>query len=467
MSEESFDLVVIGAGPGGYVCAIRAAQLGLKTALVEKTPTLGGTCLNVGCIPSKALLHSSEMLHFARHGAAGLGIKLDQVEVDLPTMMKKKDQTVATLVGGVSTLVTKKGAKVFYGAGRLIDATTVEVAGKEATHTLKARHIVLATGSAPAALPFLPFDGENVVHSTHALAFQEIPATLVVVGGGAIGLELGSVWSRIGSKVTVVEFLPRIAPTFDDDASKGLERALKKQGITFELGAKVTGTTKKGGKTFLTAERGDQKLEIEADKILVAVGRVPFTDGLGLDEVGVERDEKKRIKTNKHFASNIAGIYAIGDVIAGPMLAHKAEEEGVAVAELIAGQAGHVNYDVIPNVIYTDPELSSVGITEREAKEQGIEIRTGKFPFAANGRALANDATEGFVKVIACARTDRVLGVQMLGRGTSELIAAAVTHMEYGGSAEDIARTVHAHPTQSEAFKEAAMAVDKRAIHSL
>lgn len=467
MSEESFDLVVIGAGPGGYVCAIRAAQLGLKTALVDKSKNLGGTCLNVGCIPSKALLHSSEMFHFARHGAANLGIKLDQVTVDLPAMMQKKDKTVATLVGGVSTLVTKKGATVFHGAGRLIDATTVEVTGEKKIITLKTRHVVLATGSAPAALPFLPFDGKTVVHSTHALAFETIPENLVVVGGGAIGLELGSVWSRLGSKVTVVEFLPRIAPTFDDDASKGLERALKKQGISFELGTKVTGMKEKKGKTFLTAERGDKKLEFEADKILVAVGRVPFTDGLGLDEAGVERDEKKRIKTGKNFATNVQGIYAIGDVIAGPMLAHKAEEEGVAVAELLAGKAGHVNYDVIPNVIYTDPELSSVGITEREAKEQGIAVQTGKFPFAANGRALANDATEGFVKVIACAKTDRVLGVQMLGKGTSELIAAAVTHMEYGGSAEDIARTVHAHPTQSEAFKEAALAVDGRAIHSL
>ncbi len=467
MAEESFDLIVIGAGPGGYVCAIRAAQLGLKTALVEKEKTLGGTCLNVGCIPSKALLHSSEMVHFARHDAAKLGIKMDKVTVDLPEMMKAKDQTVATLVGGVSTLVSKKGAKVFQGTGRLIDASTVEVSGPEKTETLKTRNIVIATGSAPATLPFLPFDGKTIVHSTHALKFEKAPKNLVVVGGGAIGLELGSVWARLGSKVTVVEFLPRIAPTFDDDVSKALERSLKKQGISFELGAKVTGVKKNKGKTILTAERNEEKLEIEADKILVAVGRVPFIEGLGLEEAGIELDERQRIKTDKKFATNVSGIYAIGDAIAGPMLAHKAEEEGVAVAELLAGKAGHVNYDVIPNVIYTEPEVSSVGLTEKEAKEQKIEIRTGKFPFAANGRALANDSTDGFVKVIACATTDKILGVQMIGSGTSELIASAVAHMEYGGSAEDVARTVHAHPTMSEAFKEAALAVDKRAIHSL
>lgn len=467
MAEESFDLVVIGAGPGGYVCAIRAAQLGLKTALVDKSKALGGTCLNIGCIPSKALLHASEMVHFARHDAANIGLKLDKVSVDLSAMMKKKDKTVATLVGGVSTLVSKKGVTVFHGAGKLLDVCTVEVSGERKREILKARHIVVATGSVPAELPFLPFDGEVVVHSTHALEFQKAPKNLVVVGGGAIGLELGSVWARLGSRVTVVEFLPRIAPTFDEDASRHLERSLKKQGISFELGAKVTGMTKKKDKTFLTAERGDEKLEIEADKILVAVGRIPFTQGLGLEEAGVKLDDKKRIQTGKNFETNVSGIHAIGDVIAGPMLAHKAEEEGVAVAELLAGKAGHVNYDVIPNVIYTDPELSAVGITEKDAKDRGIEVRTGKFPFAANGRALANDATDGFIKVIACAKTDRVLGVQMIGKGTSELIASAVAHMEYGGSAEDIARTVHAHPTASEALKEAAMAVDKRQIHSL
>lgn len=467
MAEESFDLIVIGSGPGGYVCAIRAAQLGLKTALVEKSKTLGGTCLNVGCIPSKALLHASEQVRFVQHGAASLGINVDKSAVDLPTMMQKKDKTVATLVGGVSMLVTKKGAKVFQGAGRLIDASTVEVKGENGTEILKTKNIVVATGSAPAELPFLPFDGKTVVHSTHALAFDKAPKRLTVIGGGAIGLELGSVWARLGSKVTIVEFLPHIAATFDEDVSKLLERSLKKQGLTLELGAKVTGLKKSKGKTVLTAERGDDKLEIETDKVLVAVGRVPFTEGLGLKEIGIALDERKRIKTGPDFATNVKGVYAIGDVIAGPMLAHKAEEEGVAVAEMLAGKAGHVNYHVIPSVIYTDPEVAAAGLTERDAKAQGTEIRTGKFPFTANGRALANDATEGFIKVIACAKTDRVLGVQMIGSGTSELIAAAVAHMEYGGSAEDIARTVHAHPTLSEAFKEAALAVDKRAIHSL
>ncbi len=467
MSEETFDVVVIGAGPGGYVCAIRAAQLGLKTALVEKSSTLGGTCLNIGCIPSKALLYSSEMVHFARHNAAANGLKLEKISVDLPAMMKRKDQVVSNLVKGVSTLVQKKGAKVFEGTGRLLDASTIEVTNGKKSQTLKSHHIVIATGSAPVELPFLPYDGKTVVHSTHALAFDEIPKNLVVVGGGAIGLELGSVWARLGSKVTVVEFLPRIAPTFDEDVSKFLERTLKKQGISFELGAKVTGLKKNKGKTVLIAERGDQTLEFEADKVLVAVGRVPFTRDLGLEEAGVELDEKKRVKTGKGFQTNVPGIYAIGDVIAGPMLAHKAEEEGVALAELIAGKAGHVNYDVIPNVIYTEPEVSSAGLGEDEAKSRGIEVRVGKFPFAANGRALAVDGTDGFIKVIACAKTDRLLGVQMIGKNTSEIIAAAVAHMEYGGSAEDIARTVHAHPTLSEAFKEAALAVDKRAIHSL
>jgi dihydrolipoamide dehydrogenase len=467
MAEETFDVVVIGAGPGGYVCAIRAAQLGLKTALVEKSRELGGTCLNIGCIPSKALLHASEMVHFARHGSAALGLKLEKISVDLSAMMQKKDQTVATLVGGVATLVKKRGVKTFHGTGRLLDASTVEVSGGEKKELLKTRHIVLATGSAPVELPFLPYDGKNVVHSTHALVFEKVPRTLAVVGGGAIGLELGSVWARLGSKVTVVEFLPRIAPTFDEDVSRFLERSLKKQGLSFELATKVTGLKKVRGKNILTAEREEKKLEIEADKILVAVGRVPYTEGLDLAAAGVELDERKRIKTGKDFKTTAPGVYAIGDAIPGPMLAHKAEEEGVAVAELIAGKAGHVNYEVIPNVIYTDPEVAAAGITEQDAKAQGLEIRTGKFPFTANGRALANDATEGFVKVIADAKTDRVLGVQIIGKGASELIAAAVTHMEYGGSAEDIARTVHAHPTISEALKEAALAVDKRAIHSL
>lgn len=464
---DTFDVVVIGAGPGGYVCAIRAAQLGLKTAVVEKAPTLGGTCLNVGCIPSKALLHSTEMLHFAEHAAAAHGIKIPKVEVDLAALMKKKDQVVKTLVQGVSTLVTKKGAKVIQGSARLLDRSTVEVSSEGKTQTIQARNIVLATGSAPAELPFLPYDGKTIVHSDHAIAFDAVPKNLAVVGAGAIGLELGSVWARLGSHVTVIEFLPQVAPTFDQDVSRLLERVLKKQGFAFELGAKVTGLRKEKKKQYLTAERDGKALEIEADKVLVAVGRVPYTEGLGLAEAGVEVDERRRVKIDPKLQTNVPGIYAIGDLIAGPMLAHKAEEEGVAVAETIAGKAGHVNYEVMPAIIYTDPEVAAVGITEAEAKTRGTDVRVGKFSFTANGRALASDATDGFIKVIACAKTDRVLGVQMLGKNTSELIAAAATHMEYGGSAEDIARTVHAHPTLAEALKEAALAVDKRAIHSL
>lgn len=464
---DTFDVVVIGAGPGGYVCAIRAAQLGLKTALVEKSPTLGGTCLNVGCIPSKALLHSSEMLHFATHGAAAHGVKIAKVELDLPSLMKKKDQVVAALVGGVSTLVTKKGAKVIQGTARLVDRSTIEISHHDKTERIGARNIVLATGSAPAQLPFLPYDGKLVVHSDHAIAFDSVPKNLAVIGAGAIGLELGSVWARLGSKVTVVEFLPRIAPTFDEDVSKLLERVLKKQRLSFELGAKVTGLQKEKKAHFLTAERAGKTIRIEADKVLVAVGRVPYTEGLGLAEAGVELDDRRRVKTNEKLQTTVPGIYAIGDIVAGPMLAHKAEEEGVAVAETIAGKAGHVNYGVMPAIIYTEPEAAAVGLTETEAKAAGINYRVGKFPFAANGRALASDATDGFVKIIACAKTDRVLGVQILGKNASELIAAAATHMEYGGSSEDIARTVHAHPTLAEALKEAALAVDKRAIHAL
>lgn len=468
MAEESFDVVVIGAGPGGYVCAIRAAQLGLKTALVEKSPTLGGTCLNVGCIPSKALLHSSEMVHFAQHSAASHGLKLQKPGVDLPVMMERKDKVVSNLVRGVAMLVQKRGVTVVEGTARLVDGTTIEVSSdKKKARRITGNAIVLATGSIPVELPFLPFDGKTVVHSTHALAFDKPPKKLAVVGGGAIGLELGSVWARLGSEVTIVEFLPRIAPTFDEDVSKLLERSLKKQGIHIETGTKVTGLKKVRGRTVLTAEKNGKELEVEADKVLVAVGRAPFSHGLGLEQAGVELDEKRRVRTNAHFQTSIPTVYAIGDLIAGPMLAHKAEEEGVAVAEKLAGKAGHVNYDVIPNVIYTDPEVASTGLGETEAKNQNIGIRVGKFPFSANGRALAIDGTEGFIKVIADAKTDRVLGVQMIGKNTSELIAAAVAHMEYGGSAEDIARTVHAHPTLAEAFKEAALAVDKRPIHAL
>ena len=466
MAENSFDVTVIGAGPGGYVAAIRAAQLGLKTALVEKRETLGGTCLNIGCIPSKALLHSTEIYEFLREKGAGHGIETGELKIDVGALMKKKDAVVANLVKGVATLVAKKGVTVFNGTARIKDANTVEVDG-EKKETLQTKNIILATGSRTAELPSLEIDGESIVTSDHAIAFDKTPGKLVVVGGGAIGLELGAVWSRLGSEVTVLEFLPRIAAGFDADISKALERILKKRGMNFATGSKVTGVKKKKGKRVVTAEADGAEKTYEADKVLVAVGRQPCTEGLGLEEAGVELDDGKRIKTDDRFRTSIKNIYAIGDVIAGPMLAHKAEEEGVAVAEILAGRPGHVNYEVIPNVIYTDPEVASAGMGEDKAKEEGIKVNVGKFPLSANGRALAMDATDGMVKVIACARTDRVLGVQILARNASEFIAGAVAHMEYGGSAEDIARTVHAHPTVSESLKEAALAVDKRAIHAL
>lgn len=467
MSEESnFDLVVIGSGPGGYVAAIRGAQLGFSTAIVEKDANLGGTCLNVGCIPSKALLHSTEMYHFAGHGAAAHGIDLSNLSISIQKLMEKKNKTVDQLRNGVKHLMKANKIKVYNGLGSLAGEGKVLVRGKEGESTIGAKHIVIATGSSTIELPFLPFDGETVVSSDQAIAFETVPAKLAVVGAGAIGLELGSVWARLGAQVDVIEFLPNIAPTFDKDVSKMAERLFKKQGLNFHLNTKVTGVKKAKGKTILTAEKAGKGLEIEADKILVAVGRKPYTEGLGLETVGIKTDEKGRITVDAHFKTSATGVYAIGDVIPGPMLAHKAEEEAVACIERIAGQAGHVNYDVIPNVIYTDPEISSVGLTEAAAKDQGIEFVSGKFNFAGNGRAIASDATDGFVKVTACKKTDKILGVQVIAKGASELIASAVTHMEYAGSAEDLARTIHAHPTLSEAMKEAAMAVSGNAIHS-
>jgi dihydrolipoamide dehydrogenase len=467
MPEESnFDLIVIGSGPGGYVAAIRGAQLGLKTAIVEKDANLGGTCLNVGCIPSKALLHSTEMYHFAGHGAAAHGIELTNLSISIQKLMEKKNKTVDQLRNGVKHLMKANKIKVYNGLGSLAGEGKVLVRGKEGESSIGGKHIVLATGSCTIELPFLPFDGETVVSSDQAIAFDKVPGKLAVVGAGAIGLELGSVWARLGSQVDVIEFLPNIAPTFDKDVSKMAERLFKKQGLNFHLQTKVTGIKKEKGRTLLTAEKGGKVLEIEADKILVAVGRKPYTAGLGLETVGIKTDEKGCITVDEHFKTSADGVYAIGDVIPGPMLAHKAEEEAVACIERIAGQAGHVNYGVIPNVIYTDPEISSVGLTEAAAKEKGIDFVSGKFNFAGNGRAIASDATDGFVKVTACKKTDKILGVQIIAKGASELIASAVTHMEYGGSAEDLARTIHAHPTLSEAMKEAAMAVGGNAIHS-
>lgn len=467
MSEENtFDLIIIGSGPGGYVAAIRGAQLGLKTALIEKEKHLGGTCLNVGCIPSKALLHSTEMYHFAGHGADAHGIDLTNLSINIEKLMAKKSKTVDQLRAGVQHLMRANKIKVFNGLGMLAGGSKVRIKEKNDETVLTGKHIIIATGSSSIELPFLQFDGEIVVSSDQAIAFNTVPGKLAVVGAGAIGLELGSVWARLGSKVEVIEFLPNIAPTFDKDVSKMAERLFKKQGLNFHLKTKVTGLKKEKGKNILTAEKDGKEIVFEADKVLVAVGRKPYTDRLGLETAGIETDDKGRIPVDKYFKTSADGIYAIGDVIPGPMLAHKAEEEGVACVERIAGQAGHVNYDVIPNVIYTEPEIASVGMTEAAAKEAGIEFKSGKFNFAGNGRAIATDATDGFVKVTACAKTDRIIGVQVIAKSASELISAAVTHMEYGGSAEDLGRTIHAHPTLSEAMKEAGLAVGGNAIHS-
>ncbi len=463
---DSFDIVIIGAGPGGYVCAFRAQQLGLKVALVEKRSALGGTCLNVGCIPSKALLHTSEQFAWAKHHAAASGIKLGSVEADLPTMLKKKDAVVAKLTGGVGLLAKGRKIPTFTGHASFISPNEIEVGAvipNGPSQRLTAKNFVIATGSAPVELPFMKFDGETVVSSDHAIAFPEVPKNLVVVGGGAIGLELGSVWARLGSNVTVVEFLPKIVATYDDDIVRNFWRLLQKQGLKIEVNAKVTGFAK----GVLTAERGGEKLSFAADKVLVSVGRRPFTDNLGLDKAGVQLDEKKRVKVDAHLRTNVPHIWAIGDVIAGPMLAHKAEEDGVAVAEWIAGKHGHINWDLVPGIVYTDPEVASVGLGEDAAKAAGRAINVGKFNFAANGRAIAADATDGYVKIIADAKTDRILGAQILGKGAGELISEVVTHMEYGGSAEDLGRTIHAHPTMSEAIKEAGLAVSKSAIHAL
>jgi dihydrolipoamide dehydrogenase len=441
--NSNFDVIVIGAGPGGYVCAFRAQQLGLKVALVEKRATLGGTCLNVGCIPSKALLHTSEQFAWAKHHAAESGVKLGSVEADLPTMLKKKDAVVTKLVGGVGMLAKARKIQTFTGTASFVSPTEIEVKGEKEATKLTAKNFVIATGSAPVELPFMKFDGKTIVSSDHAIAFDEVPRKLVVVGGGAIGLELGSVWSRLGSEVTVVEFLPKIVAALDDDIVRNFTRILAKQGLKIETGAKVTGFAK----GVLTAERGDEKLSFAADKVLVAVGRRPFTDGLGLEKAGVELDEKKRVKVDDHLRTSAQNI--------------------VAVAEWIAGKHGHVNWDLVPAIVYTDPEIANVGLGEDAAKAAGRAVNVGKFNFAANGRAIAADATEGYVKIIADAKTDRILGAQILGKGAGELISEVVTHMEYGGSAEDLGRTIHAHPTMSEAVKEAGLAVSKSAIHAL
>jgi dihydrolipoamide dehydrogenase len=465
---EKFDVIIIGSGPGGYVAAIRAGQLGLKTAIVEKDKELGGTCLNIGCIPSKALLTSSDHFVFAKKEAGKHGIVIDNVSVDLNKMLQRKDKVVKTLTGGVRALMKTNKVTTLEGWGTITAPGKVSVKNaKGETQEVEATNIIIATGSVPVELPFAKFDGQTIVCSTEALSFTEPPATLLVIGAGAIGLELGSVWSRLGSKVTVLEFLPRIALGFDLEMANLLQRALTAQGMTFHLETKVSAVKVENGRATATAGKGNEELTFEADKILVSVGRRAFSEGVGADKVGVEYDDKKRIKVDQHLQTNIKGIYAIGDVIAGPMLAHKAEEEGIACVETIAGKSGHVNYDVIPSIIYTNPELAGVGLTEDQAKEKGIDVRIGKFPFRANARALANEDLEGMVKIVADAKTDRILGAHILQHAASELIAEPASVMEFGGSSEDLGRTTHSHPTLSEAVKEAALAVEKRALHIL
>ncbi len=462
--NNDFDLVVIGSGPGGYMAAIRAAQLGMRVACVEKDQAPGGTCLNIGCIPSKAMLDSSERFHVAKSGLAAHGIKVSGVELDLPTMLSRKDRVVKTLTSGVSGLLKKHKIERVIGIGRLTSPTTVEVTGGE-TRTLTTKKVLIATGSAPIALPALPFDGKRIVCSTEALAFTSVPKTMLVVGAGAIGLELGSVWARLGTAVHVVEFLDRIVPGMDRKMGEALQKLLQKQGITFQL--QTTAKAAKVSQTGVTVtlESNGVSEQREAEVVLVAVGRRPYTEGLGAKEIGVELDAKGRIVVDAHFQTKVPGVFAIGDVIAGPMLAHKAEEEGVAAVESMAGQAGHVNYEAIPSVVYTAPELAAVGITEEQAKERGLDIRIGTFPFLANGRAKAMGETDGMVKMIADAKTDRVLGIHILGARASDMIAEAVVAMEFYASSEDIARSSHAHPTMPEAIKEAALAVHGRTLN--
>ena len=461
--SQSFDLIVIGAGPGGYVCAIRAAQLGLSVACVESRATLGGTCLNVGCIPSKALLQSSENFAEATHALKDHGVLVEGVKLDLARMQARKGEVVGANVKGVEFLFNKNKVTWLKGAGRIIAPGRVEVAGTE----YAAKHIVIATGSESIPLLGVAVDQKRVVDSTGALELDAVPGHLVVIGGGYIGLELGSVWRRLGAKVTVVEFLDRIVPGMDGEVGKTFQRVLQKQGMTFRLSTKVTGAAADDTGVALTLEpaKGGAAETLRADVVLVAIGRRPNTAGLGLDAVGVALDERGRVKTDAHYATNVPGIYAIGDVIAGPMLAHKAEEEGVAVAELLAGQAGHVNYGVIPGVVYTWPEVASIGETEESLKANGVAYNVGKFPFTANGRARAMGMTEGFVKILADKATDRVLGAHIIGPDAGTLIAELATAMEFGASAEDVARTCHAHPSLSEAVKEAALAVEGRALH--
>lgn len=465
---EQFDLTVIGTGPGGYVCAIRAAQLGMKVAVVEKRDAPGGTCLNVGCIPSKALLHTTELFEEAGSHFETFGIDIGKPRINLPAMMRHKADTVDANTSGVEFLFKKNKITHFHGTGSIEGPGKVVVNDEKGDRqTIETKNIVIATGSESMPLPGVETDEKRIVTSTGALELEKVPGKLLIVGAGVIGLELGSVWARLGAEVTVVEFLDRILPGMDGEVGKQFQRLLQRQGFTFKLGTKVTGVDADGDtlKVFTEPAQGGDTEQLDADIVLVAIGRRPFTEGLGLEEAGVERDERGRVKTDEHFKTNVDGIYAIGDVITGPMLAHKAEDEGVAVAEILAGQAGHVNYGVIPSVVYTSPEIAAVGKTEEELKADGVEYKVAKFPFTANGRAKAMLAKNGFVKILADKKTDRVLGAHIVGRTAGELIHELCVLMEFGGSAEDLARTCHAHPTLSEAVREAAMAANDGPIH--
>ena len=465
---DNFDLVIIGGGPGGYVCAIRAAQLGLKTACVESRGTLGGTCLNVGCIPSKSLLNLSENFHKAKKNFNQQGIEIDGIKLNIEKMMSNKNKSVQVLTKGVEFLFKKNKVKYFKGKGVLLSKNDIIVYEKDnKRQNIKASNIVIATGSVSTSIPGIELDEKNVVSSTGALSFDKVPKKLAIIGGGYIGLEMGSVWSRLGSEVTVIEYLDHITPGMDREISNEFQKILSKQGIKFKLESKVESINKKTSSIIINYSdiKNSNKGSLEVDKVLVSVGRKPYTEGLNLTKIGVKKDKEGRIEVNNKLQTTVDNIYAIGDVIKGPMLAHKAEEEGIAVAEILAGQAGHVNYDVIPGVIYTSPEVASVGKTEEQLKNENQSYKVGKFPFLANSRAKVNNETEGFVKILADKSTDKVLGVHIIGPHCGDMIAEMALAMEFGASAEDIARTCHAHPTHTEAIKEAALAVDKRPIH--